>query len=178
MVAAEFMRGTATADPGGRVPTPWACYSLARPLGRRGQNAAAAPRTEIEYHASLPSRHRCRAVVLGSRWKGPRRRDHRAPIPPGLIEDERNTIEVFRRCSQSVVYVTNNAVRRDMFTADVVEVPQGSGSGFIWDIRGHVVTNFHVVQNGAAFSVALADGKHYDAELVGVEPFRTSPCCS
>jgi protease Do-like 1, chloroplastic len=94
------------------------------------------------------------------------------PLPTGLLEDERNTIDIFRRTSPSVVFVMNAALRRDAFTLNVVEVPQGSGSGFVWDSDGHVVTNFHVVQNGNAFSVTLADGKQYDAKLVGVEPYK------
>jgi S1-C subfamily serine protease len=93
-----------------------------------------------------------------------------APIPPGLLEDERNTIEVFRRCSRSVVFIVNAQTRRDFFTLNAIEVPQGSGSGFVWDTLGHIVTNFHVVQGGDSWSVTLYDGKHYDAELVGSEP--------
>jgi S1-C subfamily serine protease len=112
------------------------------------------------------------ALLLAAAPLGAQMRPAERPIPSGLLEDERNTIEVFRHCSASVAYVTNNAVQRDFFTADVVEVPQGSGSGFLWDTKGHVVTNFHVVQNGQAFSIALADGKHYNADLVGVEPFK------
>ena len=91
------------------------------------------------------------------------------PIPDGLLEDERNTIEVFRRVSDSVVFITNVALRRDFFTRNVFEVPRGSGSGFVWDERGHVVTNFHVLEGGSSFSVTLSDGSRYPAEPVGVE---------
>ena len=91
------------------------------------------------------------------------------PIPDSLLEDERNTIEVFRRVSRSVVFISTVARRRDFFTRDVFEVPRGSGSGFVWDERGHVVTNFHVLQGGSSFSVALSDGSRYRAEPVGVE---------
>nr|AHB86036.1 Pwb2 [uncultured bacterium] len=92
------------------------------------------------------------------------------PMPEGLLESERNTIEVFRAAGGSVVFVTNNALRRDFFTADVTEVPQGSGSGFLWDEFGHVVTNYHVVQGGQTFSVTLADGSTHEARVVGYEP--------
>lgn len=92
------------------------------------------------------------------------------PIPEGLLESERNTIEVFRAAGSSVVFVTNNALRRDFFNANVTEVPQGSGSGFLWDAFGHVVTNYHVVQGGQTFSVTLADGSTHEARVVGFEP--------
>ena len=94
------------------------------------------------------------------------------PLPPGLLEDERNTIDIFRRMSRSVVFVTNKQLRRDIFTRNEFEVPAGSGSGFVWDANGHVVTNFHVVADGTSFTVTLADKKEYDAELVGAEPFK------
>jgi S1-C subfamily serine protease len=92
------------------------------------------------------------------------------PIPSGLLPDERNTIEVFRRTSRSVVFIVNNQLRRDYFSLNVFEVPRGSGSGFVWDNKGHIVTNFHVMQGANSLSVTLADGKKYDAEVVGSEP--------
>ncbi|MEZ4278256.1 MAG: trypsin-like peptidase domain-containing protein [Myxococcota bacterium] len=92
------------------------------------------------------------------------------PLPHGLLETERNTIEVFRAAGPSVVFVTNNALRRDFFSANVTEVPQGSGSGFLWDAFGHVVTNYHVVKGGQTFSVTLADGTTHEARVVGYEP--------
>ena len=92
------------------------------------------------------------------------------PIPPGLLTEERNTIEVFRRTSRSVVFIVNTQLRQDYFSLNAVEVPRGSGSGFVWDTRGHIVTNFHVVQGGNAYKVTLADGNQYDAKMVGAEP--------
>ena len=94
------------------------------------------------------------------------------PIPAGLLEDERNTIEVFRRTSRSVVFVSTNAMQRDVFTLNVIEVPRGTGSGFVWDTKGHVVTNYHVIEPGNTWSVTLANGKQFDAELAGAEPFK------
>jgi S1-C subfamily serine protease len=91
------------------------------------------------------------------------------PIPNDLLDSERNTIEVFRLVSPSVVFVANAKVSRD-FLFQAEEAPQGAGSGFVWDERGHIVTNYHVVHGGERFSVALADGTTYDAKLVGVEP--------
>ncbi len=85
----------------------------------------------------------------------------------GLLESERNTIEVFRKAGGSVVFVTNNALQRDVLSTNISEVPQGTGSGFLWDSNGHVVTNYHVVQGGQTFSITLADGTVRAAKLIG-----------
>ncbi len=95
-----------------------------------------------------------------------------ARVSSALLEDERNTIELFRRVSPSVAFITNKQLRRDVFSLNVFEIPAGTGSGFVWDDRGHVVTNFHVIQGGNAFSVTLAGGKTYEAKLVGSEPTK------
>lgn len=90
------------------------------------------------------------------------------PIPADLLADERNTIEVFRRTSPSVVFVLNSEIRRrSLFSLNATEVTRGSGSGFIWDRQGHVVTNYHVIQGGNRFTVTLADGSVHEARLVG-----------
>ena len=86
-----------------------------------------------------------------------------------LLPDECNTIEVFERTSTSVVYIESLAVRRRIFSMDVFEVPQGTGSGFVWDKQGHIVTNFHVIQGSSAFKVTLHNQRTFDAKLVGVE---------
>ncbi len=86
-----------------------------------------------------------------------------------LGADEQATIDVFGKFSRSVVHVTNLAVRRDM-SLNETEIPQGVGSGFVWDSDGHIVTNFHVVQEADRASVTLNDGKTYPATIVGVEP--------
>ncbi len=92
------------------------------------------------------------------------------PLPAGLGPEEVRTIEVFRRASASVAYITSVALRRDFFSLDVMQIPQGSGSGFVWDVGGHVVTNFHVIADGSRFRVTLADGSEWDAEVVGWAP--------
>ena len=82
-----------------------------------------------------------------------------APVPrPDLAEEERATISLFERASPSVVYVTSLARQRDFFSMKVQEIPQGSGSGFLWDRQGHVVTNFHVIQGGSNWQVMAASG--------------------
>src|SRR5436305_9779118 len=63
-----------------------------------------------------------------------------------LAADEKATIELFKEASPSVVYITTLAVQRDRFTLDLHEIPKGTGSGFVWDDEGHVVTNFHVIE--------------------------------
>ncbi len=100
----------------------------------------------------------------------------RAVTPRGeLADDERTTIEIFRQASKSVVHITTSGLRRDLFSLDVFKVPQGAGSGFVWDSDGHIVTNFHVIQNAASVDVFLADpqsGKRnrYPAKFVGGYP--------
>jgi S1-C subfamily serine protease len=87
-----------------------------------------------------------------------------------LITDELNTIQVFGDAADSVVFIQNKALRRSLFALDASEIPQGSGSGFVWDKEGHVVTNFHVINGADALTVHFADGTAYDAQVVGVEP--------
>ncbi|MFM1897528.1 MAG: hypothetical protein RLZZ385_2602 [Pseudomonadota bacterium] len=84
--------------------------------------------------------------------------------------DEENNIEVFKRASPSVVYITNSRLIRSFYSLNPQEVPQGSGSGFIWNDQGYIVTNFHVVQQANRVTVTLQDGSTYDATAVGVEP--------
>ncbi|NVB83345.1 MAG: PDZ domain-containing protein [Kofleriaceae bacterium] len=87
-----------------------------------------------------------------------------------LGADEQSTIEVFQKFSSSVVHVTSLASRRNRMTLDMSEIPQGTGTGFVWDSQGHIVTNFHVVQGGDKASVTLNDGTTYPATIVGTAP--------
>ncbi len=87
-----------------------------------------------------------------------------------IAEDEKATISLFENSRDSVVFITTKAQVRDFWTRNVFTVPQGSGSGFIWDDAGHVVTNYHVIQNTSQASVKLADGRDYRAALVGASP--------
>lgn len=79
---------------------------------------------------------------------------------------------VYRRVSPSVVAVSNNAlVRRGwFFDSQVYEVPQGTGSGFVWDKKGRIVTNYHVVYQANTLTVSFPDGSRYPAKVVGVAP--------
>ncbi|HEU4615193.1 MAG TPA: trypsin-like peptidase domain-containing protein [Kofleriaceae bacterium] len=87
-----------------------------------------------------------------------------------LGADEQSTIDVFEKFSRSVVHVTSLASRRNLMTLDVTEIPQGTGTGFVWDQQGHIVTNFHVVAGGDRASVTLNDGSTYPATIVGTAP--------
>jgi len=88
--------------------------------------------------------------------------------PNARTEDEDNSISVFRAVAASTVFVTKNGIALDRFSRPV-EVPVGTGSGFIWDPQGHVVTNFHVVEGARRFAVTLHDHKTFDAVLVGTD---------
>jgi S1-C subfamily serine protease len=94
------------------------------------------------------------------------------PLPEGLTGEEKRDIEVFRRAQASVVFITSLALRRSFFSFDVQQIPQGTGSGFVWDKRGHIVTNFHVIQEGDAFAVTLADQSEWEAKVAGVAPAK------
>jgi S1-C subfamily serine protease len=87
-----------------------------------------------------------------------------------LAEDEKNTIEIFARASPSVVYINTRQQVIDPWTRDVYSVSKGTGSGFIWDRLGHVVTNQHVIENASEAIVHLNDGRSYQAVLVGNSP--------
>ena len=85
-------------------------------------------------------------------------------------EDETNNIEIFKKASRSVVYVTNKAIRRDMFSFNIYEIPSGTGSGFVWDDGGTIVTNYHVVEHADVVMITLQDQTSWEAELVGLAP--------
>ena len=89
-----------------------------------------------------------------------------APRSP-LTAEEQAHIEVFRKTSPSVVHITTLAAQRDLFSMNVQQVPRGTGTGFVWDDRGHIVTNFHVIQGATAARVTLSDQSVHEATLVG-----------
>lgn len=94
------------------------------------------------------------------------------PVAPRgeLMPEEKSTIAIFKQASPSVVNITTIGIERDMFTLNQYQIPQGTGSGFIWDTVGNVITNFHVIQNADAAQVTLADQSTYKARVVGVAP--------
>eukprot|EP00897_Mesotaenium_endlicherianum_P000964 jgi/Mesen1/10869/ME000093S10389 len=84
------------------------------------------------------------------------------------LEAERNTIRRFQQASPAVAHITSTGRAMLGMSMNPVDVPRGTGSGFIWDKEGHVVTNYHVVMNGQGAKVTLSDASSWDAELVGV----------
>ena len=109
-------------------------------------------------------------AARSARAQEPREVSPRGP----LTALEQSTIALFETASPSVVYVTSKTLIQDRLNAEPTAVPNGTGSGFVWDDLGHIVTNFHVVQQylqgDAAFSVTFADQTTYDAEVVGLAP--------
>jgi len=97
--------------------------------------------------------------------------DGRAIAPVTITtSQEKATIDLFENAAPSVAFITTKGIKRDYWSNQVYKVPNGSGSGFIWDKKGHIVTNFHVVKDGQEWEVTLSDQSIWDAELVGFEP--------
>jgi S1-C subfamily serine protease len=87
-----------------------------------------------------------------------------------LAADEKATIELFEKSKDTVVFISTKQQVMDFWTRNVFSVPRGTGSGFIWDEAGHVITNFHVVEGASEAWVKLSDGRDYRASLVGASP--------
>ncbi|MBW3540984.1 MAG: trypsin-like peptidase domain-containing protein [Planctomycetes bacterium] len=95
----------------------------------------------------------------------------RAIAPRGdLLPTELKQIELYREAVPSVVHVTTTTLARSRMSFDITEIPRGSGSGFIWDDQGHIVTNYHLIHGASRAEVALQDGSVWSARLVGAEP--------
>lgn len=104
-------------------------------------------------------------------WLAPDQAPDRVVTPRGdLAADEQATIELFEQSRDSVVFISTRSLVRDFWTRNVFSVPRGTGSGFIWDSAGHVVTNYHVIEGASEAIVKLADGRDYQAALVGASP--------
>ena len=96
----------------------------------------------------------------------PRPVSERGALPP----DEQAQVDVFDRVGPSVVYITNMALVRRRFSLDVFQIPKGTGTGFVWDEDGHVVTNYHVIEGANQILVTLDGGERLPAKVVGVAP--------
>ena len=84
--------------------------------------------------------------------------------------EEEATIALFEDAASSVTFITTSNLRSNYWSRNVSEIPRGTGSGFIWDKKGHVITNYHVIKGADRATVTMADGKTYDASLVGSAP--------
>jgi len=95
----------------------------------------------------------------------------RAVSPRGdLASAEKAVIALFRQASPSVLHITAISVQRDLFTLNLYQIPEGTGSGFVWDHSGNIITNFHVIQNADVAQVTLGDQTTWKARRVGVAP--------
>jgi S1-C subfamily serine protease len=118
------------------------------------------------------------ALGLGLYWYYPSWRARLDPnaasraITPreDLTALEKTNIEIYEKTLPSVVNITSMTNREDFFGFNTQDVPQGTGSGFVWDEQGRIVTNFHVIQNSTAQRVTMSDQTTYEASLVGVFP--------
>ncbi len=87
----------------------------------------------------------------------------RGPLDPA----EQRSIDIFRMASPSVVHINTVALSRRPFSRTITQIPRGSGTGFVWDANGHIVTNFHVIAGGSGVRVTLSDQSDWPAEVVG-----------
>ena len=91
------------------------------------------------------------------------------PTPlAGLDPHEQRIVEVYRRYSPAVVNINTQILRGDFFFGVYPE--EGSGSGFVWDRQGHILTNYHVIQGANQISVSFGEGQEQLAQVVGVDP--------
>jgi len=109
-------------------------------------------------------------VTLAAQESNAARREV-APVSV-VSTSEEATIKLFESAAPSVVYITTTAVQEDYWSRNVYEIPAGTGSGFIWDNEGHIVTNYHVVKNTYKAKVTLSNQETYDAEIIGSEPAK------
>jgi len=114
-------------------------------------------------------------VLIAPPSPAPQARQKALPLRPvetrgPLLPEEQRAIAIFQEARPSVVYITTLVYRRDLFTFNVLEIPQGTGSGFIWDDSGRVVTNFHVIYEAQDVQVTLSDQSVWKARVVGRAP--------
>ncbi len=130
-----------------------------------------APEPYQRRNPDIPKRER-EAIEQSRKGSGKR------PVDPSrrLTAEERSRAGIFRASKDSVVYIAGLATFRDLFTGDVFSQPAGTGTGFVWDEKGHVVTNHHVItleNNGVPITeagvlqVTLSDGNTYKAQVIG-----------
>ena len=91
------------------------------------------------------------------------------PVPPEAFNALEAQVEaVYAQAAPAVVNITTRSIAYDIFMQPIPQ--EGTGSGFLYDDQGHIVTNYHVVENAESVVVTLADGRSFPAEIVGVDP--------
>jgi S1-C subfamily serine protease len=96
------------------------------------------------------------------------------PVAPRgeLTSEERVTIDIFEKAKRSVVFIATSERVQELWSRNVYSIPRGTGSGFVWDEQGHVITNYHVISGASEARVRLSDGREYAASLVGASPYH------
>jgi S1-C subfamily serine protease len=87
-----------------------------------------------------------------------------------MTDAELRTIQLFENAAPSTVFITTSDLRQNYYSMKVTETPRGSGTGFIWDKEGHIVTNYHVIEGSSKITVMLSDQTTHEAEYIGGEP--------
>ncbi|MEM6291541.1 MAG: trypsin-like peptidase domain-containing protein [Myxococcota bacterium] len=160
----------------GAKPTP----SELPPVAKPSAPPSAAKSAELPKPEPAPTPDPAAGVRLASTAAGdvpqPGATPRVDPLTPGArTEDERNTTSVFKAAAPATVFVTQKQVVYDRFSMRAAEVPAGTGTGFVWDDEGHIVTNCHValpdceLRSKPKLKVTLYDQKEYPAELVGFD---------
>jgi S1-C subfamily serine protease len=90
------------------------------------------------------------------------------PVRGDATELENQIEAVYQRAGPAVVNITTRSFEYDFFMRPVPR--EGSGSGFFYDNRGNIVTNYHVVENAEELRVTLLDGRNLTAQIVGTDP--------
>ncbi|MGQ9466809.1 MAG: S1C family serine protease [Anaerolineae bacterium] len=95
------------------------------------------------------------------------------PVLPTVPPEAFNALEaqveaVYAQAAPAVVNITTRSITYDIFMQPIPQ--EGTGSGFLYDDQGHIVTNYHVVENAESVVVTLADGRSFPAEIGGADP--------
>ncbi|KAL4433043.1 hypothetical protein ABPG77_006470 [Micractinium sp. CCAP 211/92] len=100
--------------------------------------------------------------------------ENKTPLPnlSELSADEVLTIRLFKENTPCVVNIANIATARQFYSTDIMKIPQGQGSGFVWDASGHIVTNYHVIRGASEVQVSLIDQSTYPAKIIGGDPAK------
>ena len=106
-------------------------------------------------------------AAAGEQRVPPTRAAGRVVTPRGpLLATEQATISLFEKSRASVTYISTQSRVVDAWTRNVFSVPRGTGSGFVWDADGHIVTNFHVLAGASSARVRFSDGRDVAASAL------------